>query len=96
MIKRQMIFDNRENSRGRGSSSKCTNAVEKGFAKPFSKSGSRIDMFFNTLANTLAVLCAVLIMWFLISWVDFCAHDLSRNFDFWLGNLNLIEIICGG
>ena len=56
----------------------------------------RVDMFFNTLANTLAVLCAVLIMWLLISWVDFCAHDLSRNFDFWLGNLNLIEIICGG
>ena len=55
----------------------------------------RAEMFFDTLANTFAVLSAVILIWLLISWVDFCAHDLSRSYDFWLGNLNLIEIICG-
>ena len=55
----------------------------------------RVDMFFDTLTRTFAVLSAIILMWVLISWVDFCAHDLSRSYDFWLGNLNLIEIICG-
>ncbi len=58
----------------------------------------RVGMFFDTLANTLAVLSAVIIMWFLISWVDFCAHNLAIDFspldDLWLGGANLVYLIC--
>ncbi len=54
----------------------------------------RVGMFFDTLTNVFAVLSAVILMWLLVSWVDFCAHDLSRSYDFWLGGANLVRIIC--
>ncbi len=54
----------------------------------------RAGLFFDALSTAFGVLSALILMWLLVSWVDFCAHNLSRSFDFWLGNANLIYLIC--
>ena len=46
------------------------------------------------LLNLMIIAEVVFFAWVFMSLIDFWHHDLLRSFDYWLGDTNLVYIVC--
>lgn len=51
-------------------------------------------MIGKILYNIMLFAEAIIFAWVFLSFIDFWHHDLARDLDLWLGDTNLVYIVC--
>lgn len=51
-------------------------------------------MIGKILYNIMLFAEAIIFAWVFLSFIDFWHHDLARDLDLWLGDANLVYIVC--